>query len=403
MSVVTEYADRTGFLYGDVSWGRLYHSRNLFDGSATSGDTRAGAFEREFASMRYIDHSLACMGIDAAALKNMRVFNCGVGREALYFQRLGAREVVHVDIAADNVAHVNAYLRDAKITNMQSLCADLQFIELEPETFDIVFLAGIYQHIADPPRGLINVSRALKVGGQMYLGWYRSGEWRWFICELVRQLVKPRMMRLAQRLAALNQALGAITHWQPSRILDDFFVPAHHEFHPADIEADAKACGLRITRMDNDYREYSHEITPLTGDGYSRHADILDPDNTGQPRLDYFSLGADRAYFVKEQHVASPSLENMRTRVGIDQLTGIAYQRDIERENVQLLRRLQQYAEHGYVSDEELVTIAINLYRFTRPYEPALDSYYQATLTEGRHVVLNKFLQRCLAMVGPSR
>jgi SAM-dependent methyltransferase len=395
------YAERTGFIYGDVSWGHLYHSRNLFDGSATSDSGDVGAFEREFSTMEYIDQSLAVMGISGDALKDMRVFNVGTGREALYFQRLGAREVVHLDISRQNVARVNTYLRAANIQNVKSVCADLQFVEMEPKSFDVVFLAGIYEHLADPPRGLVNVARALKIGGQMYMGWYRSGDWRWFICELARQLVKPRMMRLTQRLAALNQTLGATSHWQTSRILDDFFVPAHHEFHPADIKADAAACGLKIVRMDNDYREYSHEITPLTGEGYSRNSDILDPGKTGEPRLDYFSLGADRAYFVKERHIDSVPLEQMKTRSGIDQLNGINYTRDIEKENVQLFRKLQQYSECGYATDEEVVSIAINLYRFTRPYEPSLDSYYKATLADGRHAVLNKFLKRCLSMVNP--
>lgn len=390
-----EYSDKTGFIYGKLSWGKLFHS----DAYTVDGISECNkSFLGELSRMSYIDHSLKVLGIEKKDLSKLSIFNVGTGREAIYLAKLGAKEVTHMDISAPNVKKTNAFILENNIKNLISINGDLQEYRLPQNKYDLIFLAGIYQHLNTPAKGLINISQSMKLGGKLYMGWYRSGEWRWFICELIRRLVNPSMSKQVEIQTAINQCFGSSHAWQVSRIMDDFFIPAHHEFHPKQIKDDAALCGLKIINMDNDYREYSHEVTPLQGQDYSRDSAILDPDKTGKVSLDYFSLGADRAYFEKITEVNDVSLENMQTTIGIDQFEGINYKEDIIKENIKLCYEVKQLHSNGYFSDQDIVSIAINLYRFTRPTEADYDSYYNKSLQLGRHEVLNRFFKNLISL-----
>ena len=50
-----------------------------------------------------------------------------------------------------------------------------------------------------------------------------------------------------------------INHYQSSRVMDDFYVPRKHNFHPKDIIHDINLLGGEVYNFDNDLRDYNHE------------------------------------------------------------------------------------------------------------------------------------------------
>lgn len=93
-----------------------------------------------------------------------------------------------------------------------------------------------------------------------------------------------------------------------ARTLDDFFVPCQHKFHPRDVIHDAGLVGLGVYSFDNDFREYQHEGG------------------------DYFSIGGDRIYLVKEREESPaviPALDEFKTTRGLNQLWDVPYQEDL--------------------------------------------------------------------------
>ena len=353
-----QYPTYTSFIYGEQTWGPLF----------SEGDGHPIPYTDNSAAT-YIHDSLKILKISPDDLGKFSVLNIGSGREAVIFQQLGAAQVTHLDIAKSNTENTRRYAQRMGIENLSSVHADIQTTELPDEHFDLIFLAGIYQHIHNPAKALINLSRMLKVGGKMYLGFFRSGEWKYFIVDTIRYLITRDLFSCVKSKIALSCSFGQAMHYQMIRTLDDFFVPCQHKFHLRDVIHDANRVGLGIFHFDNDFREYAHE-----GSGY-------------------FSIGGDRIYLSKEKPLtAVPALEELQTRQGRHQLRDVPYQEEIIRSNIDLIERLRTLVDHGIIPQDDLAVLAINLYRFTRPFVPEQDEYYQRSIQNGRHKTFHEYL-----------
>jgi len=208
----------------------------------------------------------------------------------------------------------------------------------------------------------------------MYLGFFRSGEWKYFIVDAIRHLITRDLFAVTKSKIALSMSFGQGTHYQMTRALDDFFVPCQHKFHPRDVIHDAELAGLSVFHFDNDLREYAHE-----GSGY-------------------FSIGGDRIYLAKEGAPSrAPELAEMKTVTGRNQLRDVPYQEEIILSNLQLIEKLRAMADHGVIPRDDLAALALNLYRFTRPFVPEQDEYYQRSVRNGRHRTLNECLGNVVA------
>ena len=130
------------------------------------------------------------MNIGLSQLKNMNVFNIGTGRESRFFASKNAN-VTHVDISKENVRSLNNW---AKINRkkVKSISGNIEKINLGENKFDIIFLAGIYQHLRKPAYCLSKFINALKINGKMYMGFYRSGEFKYFIVDAIRYILGSR-------------------------------------------------------------------------------------------------------------------------------------------------------------------------------------------------------------------
>ncbi len=355
------YAREMSFVYGDQTWGRAFKdiTKDFFLGEKAINS-----------ATNYIQESLDVLKITPKRLRGMTVLDVGTGRQALKFHYLGAKEILHFDISRSHVEQTRAYCKEHKIKNITSVQGDLTKDKLPAKKFDLVFAAGIYQHLNPAPLGLINFAQSLKVGGQMYMGFYRSGDWRWFIVSLIREAIAREDFAAAKRKIAISSALGDGEHFQVARVLDDFFVPAQSLFHPKDILSDPKICGLDKYYLENDLRDYCHE-----GKGYH-------------------TVGGDRVYAVKKTHHSYESLlnKNFATARSIDQLRDINYKEPLIKENIKRWLGLVDLYHHGFIDRDTWLDILVNVYRFARPWDTERDDYYSRGESAGRHKTLNDFL-----------
>ena len=109
------------------------------------------------------------------------------------------------------------------------------------------------------------------------MGFYRSGEFKYFIVDAVRYILPLNCMSKVRDINSILftfESTIIINH----QMMDDFFVPRKHNFHPNDVIFDIKLLGGAVYHFDNDFRDYDHK-------GYS-----------------YFSIGGDRIYITKKSN-----------------------------------------------------------------------------------------------------
>ena len=355
-----DYQRLTQYIYGRHAWGPLFRKGDLPPLEFTDSD-----------SSIYIEERLEIMGI-ADDIKDLDIFNIGVGRESIYFQKKGAKSVTYLDICKENTDNVKEYCFQKNIENINVINTNIQqYNNLPDNKFDVIFLCGIYQHIKNPCEALSRIIKSLKPGGKMYMGFYRSGEWKYFIIALIRTLIDYTMFSRVKKYGAILESFGELNHYQTSRLMDDFFIPCMHKFHPNDVITDIKTLGASVYHFDNDFREYNHESD------------------------EYFSIGGDRIYITKEK----PSTYNvdeisklLKTSEGIDQIKNVEYKEEIIFENISMAKEIRMRYELGEVSSDEIILLSISLYNLTRPYKPSECEYYMETKRIGRNNVLKKIL-----------
>ena len=364
------YEKITRHVYENLSWGPLFRKKDGAKIINTDNDSSA-----------YIKESLKKMNIKVSQLKNMNVFNIGTGRESRFFASKNAN-VTHVDISKENVQSLNKW---AKINgkNVKSISGNIEKINLGENKFDIIFLAGIYQHLLNPAYCLSKFINALKTNGKMYMGFYRSGEFKYFIVDAIRYILGSRnnlneLKKISKQVQLYNSiihTLGNKNKYQNSRVLDDFFVPRKHNFHPKDIIHDIKILGGAISHFDNDFRKYNHETKQ------------------------YFSIGGDRIYITKKisKNIRLNNVKNyLKTINGKDQILDMKYNEKIINENIELIKKIKR----KLVKKQDLkVLISLSMYQFTRPFNQDESQIYQETLRNGRHKTLNSFLKNCISLI----
>ncbi|HEY4486800.1 MAG TPA: class I SAM-dependent methyltransferase [Candidatus Paceibacterota bacterium] len=110
---------------------------------------------------------------------------CGGGRSIIALQRLGAKEVIgsEVDEKLADLAHERT---GAKIYKGSALSLPFQ-----DETFDTVICSGVLHHTNNIAKGVGEIQRVLKQGGQVYfLFYYEHPVWKKthiirFICKCI--------------------------------------------------------------------------------------------------------------------------------------------------------------------------------------------------------------------------
>lgn len=183
---------------------------------------------------------------------DLDVMDVGIGRQALALYFLGARSVSHFDISERNVKAFSDILKKRyKNKPITTTCVDLCETAPPREKFDFVYLNGIVHHFPNTAKGLRNCADAVRLGGKIWVYFYRSGTFKWFICSMIRALVDADFIEQAFISSALIYADGDTANYITSRIMEDFFVSYINLYTPFEYTAFMKLLGFEVCGNDN--------------------------------------------------------------------------------------------------------------------------------------------------------
>jgi SAM-dependent methyltransferase len=94
---------------------------------------------------------------------------CGMGRNAYWAAKFGARSVVAADLAEPAVAAAREALKD--LPGVRVECESIYELPYE-EDFDVVFSIGVVHHLEFPRRAVERLVRALRPGGKLVVWLY---------------------------------------------------------------------------------------------------------------------------------------------------------------------------------------------------------------------------------------
>lgn len=92
--------------------------------------------------------------------KNVLCIGCGTGEECIYLKGLGVNNVIGTDISSGLIDYARKSYTDIQFQTM-----DMEKLEFEEETFDIVYSSLTLHYVEDWTKTLENVYKVLKKGG----------------------------------------------------------------------------------------------------------------------------------------------------------------------------------------------------------------------------------------------
>ena len=169
----------------------------------------------------------------SSLIKNKSVIDigCGSGRFSSALARLGAKNVVGVDINKQGLELARNLVKQQKVNNIKFINHDILNLPFDDESFDFVFSKGVLHHTGNLNKGLDEYSRVLKKGGSGYLYLYASGGIYWNSRKKMRDVMKMIPMEFA--IKVLN-SIG-----MPSRrtiFVDSWYVPIEEYIESKYIE-----------------------------------------------------------------------------------------------------------------------------------------------------------------------
>ena len=223
--------EKTGHLFGQL-WPS--YDQSLFDESV------ALIFQR-----------FAKSGFDLDWFKGKTILDagCGGGRACIAFSKLGAKEVVGIDLSKKGLVDARQRLQGVK--NVTLKVASIMNIPYGNEMFDMVWCCGVLHHTIDNEKVLDELTRCLRKGGYIYLLVYATGGLRWPLIQFLRPVVNH------VGFAAINKAIkisGILANKRRS-ILDDLFVPIIDIYHWNRLEQMLNKRGFHsVERLGSDCR-----------------------------------------------------------------------------------------------------------------------------------------------------
>lgn len=349
----------TKLIYNNYSWNFLYS--NFEEASIKNTDNY---------SLNYILKFIKDIKIKKPFNK-FKVLNIGSGREAVNFYKLGF-----------NVTHIGQKKSVGKIINklnkkkIKSYTDDFIKLKLKENSYDIVFCAGIIQHFEKPNLFLEKVIEILKTDGFCYLGFYRSGEFKYFIVDTIRYLIGnlKNEVKISNffKINSIISTFGEKKHYQNSRFIDDAFVPYKYNFEPDKILKEIKKNNCNIYKYRGDFKKYNHSS------------------------FSYFSQKGDRVIFKKKKRADKLKVNYFQN---INQLLDIKYKEKIINKNISLIKEIKKKLSKKKNSFL-LPIICISLYEFTRPFNREKSFILHEAKSHGNpHTALSIYLNNLIKIL----
>jgi ubiquinone/menaquinone biosynthesis C-methylase UbiE len=113
---------------------------------------------------------------------------CGGGRNSVAMARLGAKEVLGIDLGEKGLVDASRRAAELGHGNIRFQRASVLDIPAPSASFDMVWCAGVVMITDDAERALDELVRVLRPGGQLYLLVYATEGLRWPLILLLRPL-----------------------------------------------------------------------------------------------------------------------------------------------------------------------------------------------------------------------
>lgn len=209
----------TGELYGKYSFGNMYD--NLL--SESSLKSIVDIVKNDFQIAGIIDK-----------YSSFKIMDVGTGRQALAMGLLGVKAIDHYDISKEHVNRFKKLLNKKKYNNLNISTSNLDLCKkpLPKNKYDFVYLSGIVHHFSNTARGIINCANAVKKNGLIWIYFYRSGTFKWFVNEMIRGLISTEDIDKFFISSSINYANGNLSNSNTSQIMDDFFAPYINLYNP---------------------------------------------------------------------------------------------------------------------------------------------------------------------------
>lgn len=173
---------------------------------------------------------------------------CGGGRYTVALKKIGFGEVVGVDISKPGLKNCRDRLSQKGIEGISYKEGSALDLPFDDKTFDFVYSNGVLHHTTDLVKGIHELLRVLKQGGQGFLYLIENpGGIHWDVIEILRCVVKDVDIAYAR---AIFKLLGI----QPNRryfILDHIMVPINIRSTCAEIEGWLREAGASEIRRLN--------------------------------------------------------------------------------------------------------------------------------------------------------
>ena len=159
---------------------------------------------------------------------------CGSGRLSFVLEKLGADDVVGIDVSGFAIETAERYREHLDVDRVSFRQGSLLDLPFDDHSFDLVFSMGVLHHTPDWKKGLAELIRVLKPGGDgllMYLN-ERPGGLFWDLIDIMRELmINADFDLVRESLTVLGLSGERIIH-----ILDHVLVPINERLTCEDIE-----------------------------------------------------------------------------------------------------------------------------------------------------------------------
>ena len=214
-------------------------------------------------------------GLNINKFQNGIDAGCGGGRYTLALKSMGITRMQGVDISPDSVSFASkmSEFPENEVSFKQASVLDLPF---DNESFDFIFSNGVLHHTTSTSKGLSELYRVLKPGGEGFLYLYGGKESLfWDIVDFCREILSDVPQSYMQ---TLMKVLG----YPPGRIFhraDFWYVPIHNRYFSSEVAMMLDDAGFSSHRRllrgaDIDWDEIIHnnkEIDPyIYGEGEMR-------------------------------------------------------------------------------------------------------------------------------------
>lgn len=191
--------------------------------------------------------------IDNINRKSALDAGCGGGRYTVALKKMGFAKATGLDWSQEGIATAQERLAATDETSVEFKNGSVLEMPFEDESFDFVYSNGVLHHTADLNKGLSELFRVLKTGGDGFLYLIESpGGIHWDVIEILRPLMKPVPYDLAR---AQFKIMGVPAN-RRYYILDHIMVPINLRPTQQEVEGWLTESGAKNIRRLNRGTDY---------------------------------------------------------------------------------------------------------------------------------------------------